>query len=281
MSASRRSGRRRRDAHGGEHEDEERWLLTYADMITLLMALFLVLFAMSVVNTSKYEALSASLEDAFSGKILPGGTSVNQSGASSANQPPAPEQPVPAIQVPLAEPIKLDPSKKASPAEKESEDFARLKRLVDAYAREHGLAARIQATVTRRGLVVRVLTDQLLFTSGGAALQPQGMPIIDRIARLLVTLPNPIAVEGHTDSVPIRSDRYPSNWELSTGRASAVVRHLIGDGVSIARLTAAGYAARRPLDTNATDAGRARNRRVEIVLLRTQDSKTIERTPLP
>ena len=284
-------GRRGRGAHA-EHENDERWLLTYADMITLLMALFMVLFSISSVNISKYQTLQQSLKAAFSGSILPGGRSIMQSGSQSttAHTPATAEIPslVPLNPVAAAKANPSIASSKAnqssaslnskqleaalnsmSAALREQASLASLKQKLDAYAKEHGLSHDVQTVIDRRGLVVRVLTDQLLFASGQATLQPAGFPLLNEVAQLLnVDKSHPITVEGHTDNVPISSSQYPSNWELSTDRATTVVRYLITKGVNRERLGAVGYADLHPLASNATAAGRAKNRRVEIVLQR-------------
>src|SRR3954470_7452301 len=147
---SSRGGRKRRGP-AADHENEERWLLTYADMITLLMALFMVLFSMANVNKSKLESLSQSLSEAFSGKILPGGKSIMQKGAEEKPQTPSPTPPVPAIT-----PLVNDAQKKASAAQaqQEQDGFTRIKADVDRYARQHGLTSKIQSTITQRGLVI-------------------------------------------------------------------------------------------------------------------------------
>ena len=282
-------GRRGRGAHA-EHENDERWLLTYADMITLLMALFMVLFSISSVNISKYQTLQQSLKAAFSGSILPGGRSIIQSGSQSttAHTPATAEIPslVPLNPVAASKANPSIASSKASAASlnskqleaalnsmsaalKEQASLAALKQKLDAYAKAHGLNNEVQTVIDRRGLVVRVLTDQLLFASGQATLQPAGFPLLNEVAQLLnVDKSHPITVEGHTDNVPISSSQYPSNWELSTDRATTVVRYLIAKGVNRGRLGAVGYADLHPIAGNATAAGRARNRRVEIVLQR-------------
>jgi chemotaxis protein MotB len=152
--------------------------------------------------------------------------------------------------------------------------FAHIKHLLDAYALRHGFAASVKTSIEARGLVIRVLTDDLLFASGQAALDQRAHPLLGEIAALLnVDVSHPIDVEGNTDSVPIQSSQFPSNWELSTARASTVLRFLAAAGVSASRLTAVGYAEQRPLDSNATTAGRARNRRVEIVMKRIYGSE--------
>jgi chemotaxis protein MotB len=274
MSAprGRRGGRRRRrGGHGGEHEDEERWLLTYADMITLLMALFMVLFAMSSVDSTKYESLQHALQAAFSGRIMPGGTAVRENGADGKTRPVPDAAPVPAIQ-PLQQ--QLEEIRRENAAATERDEFARLKQQIDAYAREHGLTKSIETVIARRGLVVRLLTDRVLFDTGSADLQPGAAPLLGRLAGLLRSdFDHPILVEGHTDPVPISETRFPSNWELSGSRASTVVRFFIDHGVPAKRMAATGYGAEHPLARNDTAAGRARNRRVEIVLARIDQSK--------
>jgi chemotaxis protein MotB len=266
MSA--RAGRRRRGGHGhsAEHENDERWLLTYADMITLLMALFMVLFSISSVNTSKWDSLQRAMQQAFSGRILSGGKAIQQTGADTASARAAATPPTPAIQAITQQ---LTAAKVSKAAERENEDFKALKQKIDAYAREHGLTKQLETTVARRGLVVRLLTDKVLYTSGSATLNPGAAPLLDRIASLLrQEFDHPIVVEGHTDTQRISSSQFPTNWELSAARATAVVRFFIRDHVSAGRLAASGYGAMHPLTTNATADGRARNRRVEIVLTR-------------
>jgi chemotaxis protein MotB len=275
--------------------------LTYADMITLLMALFMVLFSISSVNISKFQTLQKSLKAAFSGDILPGGKAVEQQGAT-ANAAQAPSS----IELQALEPVATEgsaslqnstahgsssassssPSSRSSPsssssssilasaspsaaARREAEEFARIKRELDSYAIAHGFAKSVQTTIEQRGLVIRVLTDDLLFASGQATLEGRAFGLLGEIAALLnVDETHPISVEGNTDNVPIHSARFPSNWELSTARASTVVRFLIARGVGATRLTASGNAEQRPYDSNATAVGRARNRRVEIVMRR-------------
>ncbi|MGH2913374.1 MAG: OmpA family protein [Solirubrobacteraceae bacterium] len=259
-----------------QHENEERWLLTYADMITLLMALFMVLFSISSVNISKYQTLQQSLKSAFSGSVLTGGRAILQSGSESTSAHTPATAEVPAI-VPLTPniPKPVDTSAQQiskamlaqAAAQQEQQDFRKLQRELNRYAAQHGFANEVHAVIEERGLVVRVLTDKLLFASGQATLEPAGAPLLNEIASLLnVDHRHPITVEGNTDNQPIRSAQYPSNWELSTDRATIVVRYLIAHGVADRRLSAAGYADLHPIASNATAAGRARNRRVDIVL---------------
>jgi chemotaxis protein MotB len=279
-----RGGRRRR--HGGAEEgSNERWLLTYADMITLLMALFMVLFSISSVNISKYETLQKSLKAAFSGNILPGGKAIAKQGATN-NAAQAPSS----VELQAIEPVATQgassaengsahstsssasaaaSASQAAQAQQEAAEFAHIKQELEAYARAHGFAKSVQTSIEARGLVIRVLTDDLLFASGQASLDNRATGLLEEIGALLnVDQTHPISVEGNTDDVPIHSSQFPSNWELSTARASTVVRFLIAHGIGANRLTATGNAEQHPVDTNTTAAGRARNRRVEIVLRR-------------
>ena len=281
MSArARQRGGRRRTYGGGEPENEERWLLTYADMITLLMALFMVLFSITSVNKAKLEVLSKSLQDAFSGKVLPGGTSIRDTGADpESTKPPTQEPPIPAITAVVGQ---SKDSSSAAKAAKEQDDFKRLKRQIDAYARTHGLQSKVQTVIAQRGLVIRLLTDEVLFDSGQAELKPQAAPLLAQVALLLRTeAVHKVMVEGHTDPVPIRGSVFPTNWELSTARASRVVRSLIAGGVDQSRLSAAGYAALHPIAPNDTAAGRSRNRRVEVVLLRSRQGTATQGGEMP
>jgi chemotaxis protein MotB len=282
-----RGGHGRRRGHSAEHESEERWLLTYADMITLLMALFMVLFSISSVNISKYQTLQKSLKAAFSGHILPGGTSVASEGASAnhAQTPSTSElqalEPVAtegasSLQNSTAHNVSTATSTNAAAAaakiaaaNRQASEFARIKAELEAYAKAHGFSKSVKVAIEQRGLVIRVLTDDLLFASGQATIEGRAFGLLTEISSLLnVDQTHPISVEGNTDDVPIHSSQFPSNWELSTARASTVVQYLIAHGVSANRLTASGNAEQRPIDSNATAAGRARNRRVEIVMRR-------------
>jgi chemotaxis protein MotB len=281
-----------------EHENEERWLLTYADMLTLLFALFMVLFSISSVNISKYQVLQQSLKAAFSGSILPGGRAILQSGSEST----AAHTPATAV-VPSIVPLMPTPTSRSSSSTgsanaftsaqnataakpmtsaqlqaalnsmgasiSEQDELVGLQRQLNAYAKSHGFGNQVEAIINRQGLVIQVLTDKLLFLSGQATLQSAGLPLLNEVAQLLnVDQTHPITVEGYTDNVPIHSVEFPSNWELSTTRATSVVQYLISRGVNDNRLGAAGYADLHPIASNATPAGRALNRRVDIVIER-------------
>src|SRR3954470_18961622 len=263
--------RRRRRRSGGDHEEhaDERWLLTYAHLITLLMALFMVLFSMSVVNKSKLASLKASLHNAFSPHVLPGGEAIKQTGGNAQIPDVKPVVRMPAPAPTPSTPVTPRTASAAAAAAAEDRELHRLKAEVDHQAKQAGVAGKVQTKVTRRGLVIDILTDHLLFDSGKAQIKPPGMALLDRLAPLLrKQSSHSVEVEGHTDSQPINGSVYPSNWELSTARASAVVRALISMNLSPNRLTATGRAYLDPSASNATEQGRARNCRVMIVLPR-------------
>jgi chemotaxis protein MotB len=241
-------------------------------MMTLLFCLFMVLFAISSVNTSKFQELQKSLHDAFSGAVLDGGKSMLNSGSDNEKtKQSSVEPPLPSLR-PLTA-INNTSAKNSAEAEKqakqEEQDFRALKRRVDNLAKDAGLSGKVKVTIRRRGLVIQLLTDKVFFDSGNAALKPAAGTLVDKIAGIVRDeRKHPVVVEGHTDSQPISGSQYPSNWELSSARASAVVREFVSKGVLARRVSVAGYANQEPIATNSTPAGRAQNRRVEIVLAR-------------
>lgn len=244
-------GRRRKvdDAH----ENHERWLVSYADFITLLFAFFVVMYAISSINEGKYRVLSDALSSAF--RNIPG----TVSGAMVQINPNAP---LPAT----------IPAKRAQPTLKGEEAREKNRELLRAKARELSaalapLASRGQVRVAEGLLGVTVeISASVLFDSGEARIKPEAIGVLAEIGRVLATTDFPITVEGHTDNVPINSLLYPSNWELSGARAASVVRLFIEVGVDPRRLSAVGYAEQRPIADNATAEGRSRNRRVTINL---------------
>ena len=281
MSGHSRRGRRG-GGHGGGHEGgDERWLLTYADMITLLMALFMVLFSISSVNISKYQVLQRALQKAFMGGVLDGGKSFQQGeptriqGVQSAT---ASQQMDSTFQITSHNLIgKVAPAPTAAEkaaarkaAAEEQSNLEQIKNQVDSYAKLHGFSGLIQTSIDQRGLVIRLLTDKVLFDSGHAELKATGSPILLEVSHLLVTtkFSNAIAVEGNTDNVPISGGEFPSNWELSTGRANAVLEFFIHHSVPQHRLTVVGFADQNPIAPNDTADGRGLNRRVDVVVLR-------------
>jgi chemotaxis protein MotB len=268
--ASHRRHKGGHDDHEVEHDESERWLVSFADMMTLLFALFMVLFSISSVNTSKLTALQKSLQDAFSGAVLSGGKAIMQTGNQTAPKRAQATPPIPSLTPLISQATtSLTNPSTLKKAQKEQEDFQELKRRIDSEARKAGLKGKVLTTVRRRGLEIEILTDKVFFDSGSATLKPQALGILDKVAVILAgEREHPIVVEGHTDSQPIHGSVYPSNWELSGARAAAVVRDFVGDGVNSRRVSFTGYGSNQSIATNSTAAGRSKNRRVEVVLSR-------------
>jgi chemotaxis protein MotB len=277
------SARRKRHDDHEEHENHERWLITYADMITLLMVLFIVLFAIGQTDLKKFAQLKNSLSTSMDGKpskpspALEGGT-----GALDGN--------VGAKAVAVAGPAgTADQIAQAQQAlsEKQAHDAAvkaeqqTLQGVQDQIRQElsaHGLGDSVNFRLEARGLIVTVVTDRVLFDLGSAVLRTEGRAVLDGMAPALAKLPNHIAIEGHTDNSPIHSAVFATNWELSTARATTVLRYLIDNkGLPGTRLAASGYADQQPLVANDTDAHRANNRRVEIVILSQVDDPSTQK----
>ena len=272
------AGRRRvvEEDHEEGHENSERWLLSYADMITLLMALFIVLFAISQVDQAKLIALSNGLDQYFgepasktsSTGILDGSPQAAVDGHAATPNPSATGDPViPRPGGSTAQAAAQAAARAAGRAQaaRQREDLAAVQRRISASLAAKGLTGAVQFEQRDNGLVVNVVTDRVLFELGEASLRPEGRKVLDAVAPALRGLPNALTVEGHTDNVPV-SGRYASNWELSTERATTVLRYLLTRGIPGAQVSAAGYADQRPLSSNASAAGRARNRRVAIVV---------------
>jgi chemotaxis protein MotB len=258
-----------------EHENSERWLLTYADMITLLMVLFIVLFAIGQIDSKKFEKLHDGLAKSFGqSTILDGGAGLLN---GSAVQAPAPDEASSGTQALQRQRESLLASQKAADAaakanadatRQEADAMARIQADIASALAKQGLTGAVQfQEIDQRGLVVNIVTDKVLFDLGEATLRPQGTKVLDAIAPALKNLPNGLIIEGHTDNQPISDSRFPSNWELSTQRATTVLRHLLGDGIDASKVAAAGYADQRPLLAGDSPASRARNRRVAIVVL--------------
>jgi len=269
--------RRKGGGHEGGEEGNERWLVTYADMLTLLLVLFIVLFSISVVNTSKYIALKTSLATAFgSGEksLLDGGTSLNANAESGTGQqmvmggmPVIPNtQKVPTTVQTNPASGKVDYS---LAAQKEVSNYKQIEASVNKALARSGLKGAVQFGIDRRGLDITVVTDALVFPGNSATLLGEGQQILSVIAPTLVKLPNNIEVDGFTNQQAVSTDPYPSGWELSSARASAVVRDLIAGGVAESRLSAVGYSDQRPLYPASDPRSITRNRRVEILVLST------------
>jgi chemotaxis protein MotB len=252
--------------HGEEHPDE-RWLITYADMITLLMAFFIMLFAMSQIDLEKFKKFQGGVSKAFD--------SPAKAVSSGEGLLAGSKQPDSGIDKSAAAGVTVNQRAVARAKARERKDLLEAKAKIEKGLAAKGLASRVHFELNERGLIVSIISDKVLFEPGSAELRTTGADVLDVVARMIAGMPNSIAVEGHTDNHPISSSQYPSNWELSTGRASTVVRYLSGRyGIKSSRLSAAGYADQHPAATNSTEQGRQRNRRVEIVLVSTVSERT-------
>ena len=233
-----------------EPENHERWLVSYADFITLLFAFFVVMYAISSVNEGKYRVLSNSLTGAFS------------------NKPPT----VGALPTTAVDPLlKLDPlpliKQRASEGlRKEREKMTSVARDIMAALEPLVREGKVRVTQTSRGVTIEI-NASLLFPTGEARLSPDSVAALSAIASVLKIDTHAIQVEGHTDNLPIRNSIFPSNWELSAVRASTVARLLTENGVDEMRVSAVGQGAKLPLGSNDTVDGRARNRRVSVTVL--------------
>ncbi|GAC1319878.1 MAG: flagellar motor protein MotB [Chloroflexota bacterium] len=261
---------RRKKGHAEAPENHERWLVSYADFITLLMVFFVVMYSMSSADSQKFRQISASLQKAFNVDVMQGATNVGIMDSSST------------AAVPVDDLID----------DAEVPQVARLQSSIQAALNGGTQNPDVSVGVDREGVVIR-LSGSYLFDSGRAELKPNSLGILDAIASELRPLANDIRVDGHTDSTPIDSPRYPTNWELSSARALAVTRYF-GEtsGIRAGRLMAAGFGEFRPIAPNDTREHRAQNRRVEIHLLssafvdpsatRTEDAvRTSGSTPSP
>jgi len=276
-AASARRGRRRRTSHSGHEEGgSERWLVTYADVLTLLLVLFIVLFSISVVNTSKFITLRSSLSSAFGDgqkSVLDGGNGLNDNDAQGEGQqlvmPGAPVLGAPTSASSTAGPDQPDTglqTRYPAAVEKEVQNFAAIRRAITKALDQQGLSGAVRFTVDHRGLIVTIITSSLVFPGNSAELLPGGQRIMAAITPPLRGVPNRIEVDGYTNQEKVSTYPYPSGWELSSARASAVVRFLSADGIAEDRLSAVGWSDQHPLYPPSDPRAVTLNRRVEVVV---------------
>ena len=258
------SRRQRRHKHE-EHANHESWAIPYGDLVTLLLAFFVVMYGISSVNDGKYRVLSDSLVEAFHG--TPRTTEPIQIGSPAAGTGAS-------TQVSVLQQAILDSQPRNlldNPGPPGGAEDAALAIRRTGERVELALGSLIDEdllTVKRRGTWIEVeIRADILFPSGSAVLSPAALPVLAQVASSLQALPNPLRVEGHTDNLPIRSVIYPSNWELSAARSASVVHLFTEQGIPPARLAVLAYGDTRPLRSNATADGRNANRRVVIVIV--------------
>lgn len=254
--------RRRRHAAHEEHENHERWLITYADMITLLMAFFVMMYGMSILDLKKFADFKAGAAKQLGrSPVISGGQGILFGGTGISEAASAPI-------------TGTGPRDGASDAVEEAsgevtkENIGQLVTEVRRRLNDSGLGAdAVDADVDPRGAVLR-FRDMVLFESGSASLSHEGLDILDQVVLTLAHIDNLVVVEGHTDNLPTNGKAFASNWELSTYRATQVLRWLVqGRRLPAPRFSAAGYADTHPRYSNDSDEHRAFNRRVEIIIL--------------
>jgi len=237
--------------HRAEEDDQALWLLTMVDLKTLLLTLFVILVAYAYYEPDRYDG-------------APGvGVEITRDTPQTALLPPdaMPEQPEQELDDPLRppEPPLIEEPPKAEPADELDQAADQLR------AELAGMDDQVELSVTEGRVNLRI-RDNILFDPGAARLSSEGLRLLEELARRLADSDYPISVEGHTDNIPIRTLRFPSNWELSVARATSVLRYLASQGIDEKRLRAVGHADTRPVASNDTPEGRAANRRVDLVV---------------
>lgn len=249
-----------------KHEKEpnhERWLVSYADFITLLFAVFVTLYAMGQSDRKKVEEVMKSLRESF-------GFTVTGSAPTPAVIESMDIRVMPSLSPDLANKGRnqgKSDSKGKGKVRAEEKDFRQIKASIEAYLVKNGAQEKVNVGINRRGLVVS-LKEAGFFDSGSAIVKQSAYPLLSKVAESLAGFSNGVRVEGHTDNVPMSSAMFPSNWELSTARATNIVHFLTKSyDFDPEAISAAGYGEYRPIADNATNDGRSKNRRVDIVLL--------------
>nr|WP_245252528.1 OmpA family protein [Paenibacillus sediminis] len=234
-------------------------MLPYSDLMTLLLALFIVLYSMSTTDAKKFEEMSQAFKT-----VLDGGTGVMDQNSTTQN----PKDPI------VGRPrTAMDAAELAALKQKEQEDLEKLKKQIDQYIKENGLTSELSTKLNQSELVITI-SDVALFPSGDAAVKPEARILAKAISNMLQQFPNyNILVSGHTDNVPIYNDQFESNWELSSARALNFMKILLlNQHLDPKKFSAVGYGEYHPVADNNTNEGRAKNRRVEVSILRKYQS---------
>jgi len=275
-----KAGARAKHKKGGhdeeEHENHERWLVSYADMMTLLMVLFIVLFAISQVDQKKFAELKNGLAVGFGNpSVAFNGGEASLLESSQSDSPMDMSSGIggltsdaTAIQEAVQGKERAQASQRQAKAAEEVKNFDKIKEQITAQLAKDGLQDQITFTIDERGLIVTIVTSAIVFNGNEARLLDAGRRIVDGIGPAITTLPNKIEVDGHTNQLTGGTGDYPSGWELSTARASSVLRLLHTDaGIPETRLMAAGFADTKPLYPTGDPRAADLNRRVEIIVL--------------
>ena len=231
----------RKKEHAEAHPDE-RWVISYADLVTLLLGFFIILYATADANAAKFIKLSTGLAQAFNVPVKQGAVSGSMLDGGSGLVPSGPQG-------------KIDLDLKA------------IRDLVQKETAAGGLAGKILVSQEEDRITLR-LADNLVFASASADIRDDAKPLLKIVANALKDNRNEIRVEGHTDNIPVVTERYPSNWELSSARATSVLRYLTEQlGVDARRISATGFGPNKPIANNITPEGRALNRRADVVIM--------------
>ena len=249
-----------------EHVNHEAWVIPYADMLTLLMALFLVMWATGQTDLNKMKQVSAGFADSLN--IVGNGSGVGGEGildgVPDTKKSDAVVNIKPDVGAAAIAAIEAQHEQQAAAADQ----LDQVQKSITDTAAGNGTTGELAFKDEPRGLVVSIVSEGVLFDAGSAELRPEGRAVLDGLAGNLGSIPNKLAIEGHTDNQPISTARFPSNWDLSGARASSVLRYLTDvHHLPASRLSASGYGDTVPVASNDDDAGRAKNRRVDIAIL--------------
>lgn len=278
--------RRRREDHE-EHENHERWLVTYADMVTLLMVLFIVMFAMSQVDEKKFNALKAGLAAGFgqSESVLDGSDSLlSQPGVQAVEPinantylnslPPADKA---AVQQAIDRNEQLQQQRKYAEAKAEADRLLKILEQVRKALAAQGLENDVRASIDERGLVLSLVSKHVVFQPDLAQLSPRGLRVLDTVAPVLRRIPDHLSIDGHTNQVPVKPKYYPTDWDLSAARAVTVLRQLSEvEHIPDDRMVAAAFGHERPLVDPDKPGSQRVNKRVDIVVLSSLPPETRE-----
>ena len=283
MSDGHGGGHKRRGGHEEEHEEHEnheRWLVSYADMMTLLMVLFIVMFAISQVDQKRFNALKDGLAAGFgqSVSVLDGADSVMEQPGVAPIPPIAPSDFSPdtsvdsqmqqAVQQAVDDAARMQNERRYADAAAEADRLDEIRSRLLAALRAHGLQDDVRMAIDDRGLTVSLVSRHIVFAPDSATLTDRGGEVLDVLAPVLRDIPDDISVDGHTNQVPVRPKYFPTDWELSAARAVTVLRHLAEVGnVPADRLSAAAFGHERPLIDPDRPGSQALNKRVDIVVL--------------
>lgn len=243
-----------------ETHNHDRWIVSYADFVTLLFAFFVVMYSISSVNEGKYKTLSDSLGDAFSNRELQGRAlePIRVGTLPTVIQP-----------IPLENPATVEVEKRRELSEEILRERRQLGQVSDQFEEvlQPFIGEHLVSVKKSDYWIELEMNSELLFSIGAAKLSQKSVLVLKKIAEVIKPLPNAINVEGHTDTLPIETLAFPSNWELSSARATSVVQELVKEGINPARLSAIGYGEFHPIDDNRIEEGRFKNRRVVLVLM--------------